>query len=553
MADRHYLPKDDIGRVIRDSRYAEQLIVSESLPFNHPPAGNPDGGFNCAVTITDVLSDGYYTGRIDFVSSVPATPLWIVGQVGGENLVCKVTTLSGADKLVLGWRYPGRIDQMIPDDTLGAFPYWPLVVVDWTIPLGCGLRYSEFNYIEVDVGSLAGFGLYVDTSGDCDKLAVNVANLNSNVTVFACGLVFDSFNSTLKVDFTDVVTPPLTWDADLCSIDLTQGCGLDTVGGALVVDAIDLAGDKALTSLVPTGETECELAVDLEPFTTQEWVRDVIVGFSRTSGGKISLCWDRYTDTDFFNQAGMLIDHVLGSPVRMCSEVDVCDPDCCDDCTITLEVDASPTFGPAPLSVDLSLVTLSGCTGPYTLTVDWGDGSGSTYAEGDFPVTHEYTAPGSYPVVVTAQDACGFAATDTTITVEVGSATSCSIIGIAMTIATSEGGSPCGGGALANPYALTLSAGEYTYTEGSGAGPSDPGMGFGVTVQCNNDGTYNVLPVQPPFSGLYYSGPPATYNIVPTVISNTVVQFSLAPFTLNEPACAFDGEEITLSFEVTLS
>lgn len=53
---------------------------------------------------------------------------------------------------------------------------------------------------------------------------------------------------------------------------------------------------------------------------------------------------------------------------------------------------------------------ISGGSGPYAVTVDWGDGDSSLYSlavPGEFSIDHEFKSPGSYTVVVKAVDVNG--------------------------------------------------------------------------------------------------------------------------------------------------
>ncbi len=88
---------------------------------------------------------------------------------------------------------------------------------------------------------------------------------------------------------------------------------------------------------------------------------------------------------------------------------------------------ATPTSGPAPLSVTFSA---AGSTGPITaFTLDFDDGS-SPYSGTDITVniSHTYTTAGTYEAVLTVQDAQGRTATDSvTITVTVPPAASVSL------------------------------------------------------------------------------------------------------------------------------
>lgn len=72
--------------------------------------------------------------------------------------------------------------------------------------------------------------------------------------------------------------------------------------------------------------------------------------------------------------------------------------------------DAEPDSGPAPLTVKLSADPLGGMQNPvYT----WEFGDGSPQAKGA-EVTHTYTRPGSFTVLLTVTDDTGNSGTDKT-------------------------------------------------------------------------------------------------------------------------------------------
>lgn len=64
-------------------------------------------------------------------------------------------------------------------------------------------------------------------------------------------------------------------------------------------------------------------------------------------------------------------------------------------------------------SVDVTEATPGGSTTMTSLTVDWGDGTAATTAAGTGSVTHTYTAPGTFSVVVTLNNSAGQTATKT--------------------------------------------------------------------------------------------------------------------------------------------
>jgi hypothetical protein len=59
-------------------------------------------------------------------------------------------------------------------------------------------------------------------------------------------------------------------------------------------------------------------------------------------------------------------------------------------------------------------LTISGGSGPYAVSVDWGDGSQSDLFSrpnaGDFEIKHTYKQPGVYKIIVRATDANGLSA-----------------------------------------------------------------------------------------------------------------------------------------------
>jgi hypothetical protein len=64
-----------------------------------------------------------------------------------------------------------------------------------------------------------------------------------------------------------------------------------------------------------------------------------------------------------------------------------------------------------PITFNLAV---AGGTAPFAVTVDWGDGTANTTErseQSEFTVTHVYTTPGEYRVLVTITDALGKTAT----------------------------------------------------------------------------------------------------------------------------------------------
>lgn len=420
--ERQYgLNREDKARVGRAVKYVETLSREATNVTPLPAvlgAVTPETVvWPAELTSLTPLTDSYlYPGRVWTLEAIPPAMTWVSQDCWlrygpGMELQGKVGQIFWA-KLV-GWRPTDPADF-----SLGGKPVYAMV----PLQIGCSLAFdiAKGGYY-VDVASLAGAGLSV-TADACPKLRVNAGYMPGTVTLFGCGLVFDGVD-TLSVDLSAVVTDPFVWTG--CQLDLNIGCGLTLDGGtgALVVNPVDLAGNRILTSLV-VGPGTCDLAVDLAfvATTKETLVNDVLL--YRVAGGKLRMSVTKTTYTNYFNRAGLHVDRDATSPETTTFDVDVCDPACCDDCTIAFAVSASPTSGSAPLTTTLSVDTLSGCASPYTVYVDWGDGTADEIpgATGPFTVNHTYAGDGTYHIDAEATDECGFISDTATVTVTVVSA-----------------------------------------------------------------------------------------------------------------------------------
>jgi hypothetical protein len=98
---------------------------------------------------------------------------------------------------------------------------------------------------------------------------------------------------------------------------------------------------------------------------------------------------------------------------------------------------------------------LSGGTGPYAVTVEWGDGENDPYSvavPGEFAIDHNYKNPGSYTVVVKAVDINGKTALIQVVAISNGALAQDNINGTSATggVATSKSGGSKGTGSSAS-------------------------------------------------------------------------------------------------------
>jgi PKD repeat protein len=381
--------------------------------------------------------------------------------------------------------------------------------IDGDPTAGCGLQEDlTTGEFYVDADYLAGTGLTTEVvSGHCKRLAVNVAALPPDVTAFGCGLVEDA--GTLSVDLTAVVVPPLTWSA--CSLDLAVGCGLDVIGGQLVVDPVDLAGSRAESALVPGPffGSACDIGVDLEVDSTDTFPVEYD-SCIEMYGGKLRLTKRKYTVTKYYNAAGLLIDLVADGDTTSYCEVDTClFATCCSSTAPAATASASPSSGSSPLTVNFT-GGASGGVSPYTYVWDFGDGNTSASQN----PTHTYTAAAdtTFHAVLTVTDACGRSTAATTVNVAVTGG--CDAMGATNLYAstTSAGGANgCLGSDLLNDTLSAVSANVKSVTHGTGLEPDsscvDGSCGYSVRVTCVGDGTFTVDSVPG------YSGPPLTAGL----------------------------------------
>lgn len=341
----------------------------------------------------------YYPGKFYYRNTFTPVGAWVAETALGRD--CWIEPIVDGEILHPGYRYEGYIAGIFEfDDPADGFMNYPLVVV--TVPvilLGCNIKQNPED------GSY-----YVDPG---------------EFLVDACFLI----------DYTDPYCPLVTLDYECLGTEIFNaisittivppGCGLEWNAGLLRVKRADLAGNKTLTSLV-IGPGVCDIGVDLEYTDTFSRTLGGPVKFAR-NGNKIVATQSVYRDTDYFNAAALHIDRTVTKLADLVQEFDVCDPDCCTPCTITFTTsvdDESITLG---AETTLTIDSLSGCTGPYDLTIDWGDGTieqfSSVVATDTF--THTYATAGTYHVTADVYDACGYNGTATDIEVTVAASGAC--------------------------------------------------------------------------------------------------------------------------------
>jgi hypothetical protein len=86
------------------------------------------------------------------------------------------------------------------------------------------------------------------------------------------------------------------------------------------------------------------------------------------------------------------------------------------------------------------------------------------------------------------------------------------------------------------------------------AGGGNPGgvegdAGFGVYLQCNNDGSFNILPWVPVGGVDYTTIPEAAYGVVPTEVDPFILEYT---YTHTDPRCIESPRETTLVFSSLL-
>jgi PKD repeat protein len=317
-----------------------------------------------------------------------AAPAWL-------TVTCWVRALPGQTLAVgdfalarlSGWRAadPG-------DSPYSARPIYELNAT--AVSLGCGLTRDEGGNLTLDYADIAGAGLSVDSSGDCDKLQVEPTTMVPS-TGPKYGLTFIFVGGRYY-------------------LSAYIGCGLEfDATGAIAVDYEVLAGNNLDTGLVvlpPSGAGCPSLSNDYTPVSTTTETADAITGYVMDCC-TLKIQYNRTTYTNHKNGAGELIDRTTAAPVASTLDIDFCKlVRCCFAATLTVTAIESDPVTPAP-EVDVDFAsTVRGGVGPFTYAWDFGDGDTGTGAT----PTHSYADSGEYVVRLAVTDTtCGCTTTAT--------------------------------------------------------------------------------------------------------------------------------------------
>jgi hypothetical protein len=324
---------------------------------------------------------------------------------------------------------------VITSSTPSAYGFYPAVIQRLNTEYNTGWYNELPSPMEVRVQEIEGLALYSghryagvvvgdlsDQFGEDEGYTAVV--VDRDYVEPGCGLAINPDDGSYYVDPNDFAgncllvdnsNPycPVVYVDPLCletGGEFVIGCGLEAPGGVVKVKPSDLAGNRFFTSLI-VGPGTCDLAVDLVDTSRESrtFVNDIDI--ARVAGGKVRFTVTKTKVTNYWNAATLHIDQEWGEPFEQVTEIDVCDLDCCDDCTITFAVSTDATEVDVDETVTLSFDSApSGCTSPYTVEVDWGDGAVESFDSGSFPVTHAYAVAGTYEIRTTVRDKCGFAA-----------------------------------------------------------------------------------------------------------------------------------------------
>lgn len=299
------------------------------------------------------------------------------------------------------------------------------ISTDTDVTFGCNLT-VDAGEVSVDVESLAGDGLSVNSDDDCDKLQVNYGcglelgddgelqvdggtlagdgltgsdDCTLNVAT-GCGLTIDG-DGAVALDLSAVAFDGLYWNSEICALGVNFGCGLTLVGDELTVDNEALAGDNEVTSLLPYGSCGIIFDAGADSNVDHTYVQDVTFTPDYCAG-TLTLSKTRVTMTDVYNAAGVLVRTDYADPVLTDTVVDLCKfISCCAADPIDIVASADPEYGEAPLLVSFT-ADVTGGVGPYTYNWDFGDETSSNLQN----PTHNYTDAGGYYVTLTVTDQC---------------------------------------------------------------------------------------------------------------------------------------------------
>lgn len=440
------------------------------------------------------------------------------------SLVSVHVVVSGSTPSAYGF-YPAVVQRVNTELNTGWYNELPAPMEVRVREIDGLLLYPGFRYAGIVVGDLS------DAFGEDEGYTAVI--VDRDYIEPGCGLKINPTDGSYYVDpgdfliddcflidYTDPYCPVVTLDPECLAsiIFVTEvispflGCGLEFAGGVIRVKRTDLVGNNALTSLV-VGPGACDLAVDLDDVETEVRTIGGRLRIERIAGGKLQFTQPLFRDRDYWNAAGLHIDRLVTPVGDAVTVVDICDVDCCDDCTITAGLSADEEVIDVGDAITFT-ATASGCTGPYTFVIDFGDGSPEEQLTGTSPqvFVHTYTEIGEFIVRMTVWDDCGRASAEQTVAVfAVTDSAGCDFgYSLYLTTVSSGGANACLGSDLLNDPLAADGPVQQSVTHGGGLkadGCEDDDCGYSVTVLCVGDGTYTVG------RNSSYSGPPTTTGL----------------------------------------
>lgn len=262
----------------------------------------------------------------------------------------------------------------------------------------------------------------VKVSGDCtDGLTIKVfvngsATPSGTVTcagsAFAVDVVLNQVKNNIVAKAFDSFNNQVGPDSTVTDVSVSGSIGLTATKPApppTTGATISVPSDGATLTTSPievTGICPNDLLVKL-------FKNDVFSGSAICTSGSFSIT------TDLFSGANELVARVYDAldqegPVSNTVNIDYANnpatPGIANRITLTSNY---AKRGANPNETLIWPIIISGGTGPYAISVDWGDTKTSLYSTtspGQFNIDHQYTNSGIYKVTVTAVDADGVTA-----------------------------------------------------------------------------------------------------------------------------------------------
>jgi hypothetical protein len=288
------------------SRFSRETVNRTDAPPTLPPYTPATVAWHVKVTADPPGGSAELSTLYEGTAYMPdpggsvAAPAWL-------TVTCWVRALPGQTLAVgdfalarlSGWRAadPG-------DSPYSARPIYELNAT--AVSLGCGLTRDEGGDLTLDYADIAGDGLSVDSSGDCDKLQVEPTTMVPS-TGPKYGLTFIFVGGRYY-------------------LSAYIGCGLkfDTAG-AIAVDAAQIVGNRTITGLVVGPDFLLCPTIANDYVVDRADAQTVITSDTTT----FACCTEtrtqvKVTNTYYFNAANELIFWAAGVPVTTVTTVDFC-------------------------------------------------------------------------------------------------------------------------------------------------------------------------------------------------------------------------------------